>query len=523
VSGFDAVIGGRYRLVRQLAAGGMGTVWEGWDERLQRPVAVKQLHLHSGLSKETAEVAVQRAMREARLTARLHHPNAVQVFDVVDHDGQPCLIMQYVPSTSLQEIVRTRGPLPAPEVARIGTQVAAALAAAHRAGIVHRDVKPGNVLIADDGTAKITDFGISHAFDDVSLTSTGMVTGTPAYLAPEVARGTDSSAASDVFSLGSTLYMALEGAPPFGTDSNPMAMLHKVAAGNPNPPSRSGPLAPLLHEMMSHDPAARPSMVAVANALATLPMSDVAEAPTQFIARPPSIEHTTALPRVPPPVPQRSQASPARRRSNWLPIVAAAIVVALAAVLGVVLLSNTGNDTKQAAPPTQSASRQKSPSNHATTATKTPTSAAKTPPTKPTPTKPTPTKPTPTKPTPTKPTHASKSPKPGGAPTASQLAGAITDYYSLVPQDTDAGWNRLSKSYQDNVSHGRDNYDTFWRNIDSVDVSDTSGQLPNSAVSTVTYHLSDGRVSTERTQFGLVRENGILKIDSSQVLSSQSH
>src|SRR5262249_12697536 len=159
---------------------------------------------------------VQRAMREARITARLHHPNAVEVYDIVDEGAGPCLIMQYVPSRSLQEIARDSGPVSPVEAARIGTQVAGALAAAHRAGIVHRDVKPGNVLIAEDGTAKITDFGISHAFDDVSLTSTGLVMGTPAYLAPEIARGASSNFASDVYALGATLYMAVEGRPPFG-------------------------------------------------------------------------------------------------------------------------------------------------------------------------------------------------------------------------------------------------------------------------------------------------------------------
>ncbi len=213
------------------------------------PVAVKRLHLQTWFTKAERDVAVQRAMREARITARLQHPNAVRVFDVVDDRGSPCLIMEYVPSRSLQQVVDANGPLPPAEVARIGTQVAAALAAAHRAGIVHRDVKPGNVLMADDGSAKITDFGISHAFDDSTLTSTGMVTGTPAYLAPEVARGAASDFASDVYSLGATLYMAVEGRPPVGAgETNPIAVLHRVASGEWEPPTRSGPLTPMLHE-----------------------------------------------------------------------------------------------------------------------------------------------------------------------------------------------------------------------------------------------------------------------------------
>ena len=163
--------------------------------------------------------------------------------------------MQYFPSRSLAELLVERGRMPVPEVARIGAEVASALAAAHRAGIVHRDVKPANVLIAPDGTARITDFGIAHALGDVSLTTTGMVTGTPAYLAPEVARGGDASPASDVFSLGSTLYTALEGRPPFGASENAMALLHLVASGDVVPPQHAGDLAPLLLRMLTVDPA----------------------------------------------------------------------------------------------------------------------------------------------------------------------------------------------------------------------------------------------------------------------------
>ena len=179
MSGRDDVIAGRYLLLERIGAGGMGHVWRAHDERLDREVAVKQLHARPDAGEDDAAEGYERAMREARITARLHHPHAVPVFDVVEDDAQPCLIMQHYPSSSLAEVLAQRGRMPTAEVARISGEVASALAAAHRAGIVHRDVKPANVLIAQDGTAKITDFGISHALGDISLTLTGMVTGTP--------------------------------------------------------------------------------------------------------------------------------------------------------------------------------------------------------------------------------------------------------------------------------------------------------------------------------------------------------
>lgn len=280
MSGEQVLIAGRYRLERRVGTGGMGVVWEGWDERLRRKVAVKQLHSQPGLGDAEAELTKLRAMREARITARLDHPHAVPVFDVVEHEGQPCLIMQFLPSTPLSGVLRERGVLSVRETARIGAQVASALAAAHHAGIVHRDVKPGNVLIAEDGTARISDFGISHALGDSTLTATGMVHGTPAYLAPEVALGGESSFASDVFGLGATLYAALEGAPPFGSDSNSIALLHRVAAGRFTPPARGGALTPLLLEMLARTPSARPTMTEAARRLTGLAADAGAEPDT---------------------------------------------------------------------------------------------------------------------------------------------------------------------------------------------------------------------------------------------------
>jgi eukaryotic-like serine/threonine-protein kinase len=264
------LLAGRYRLVSVIATGGMGVVWEAWDERLERPVAIKQLRALPGVPDAEAEVAKVRAMREARITARLHHRHAVPVFDAVEHEGQPCLVMQLLPSTPLSAVLSENGPLPLGQVAKIGREIASALTAAHRLGIVHRDVKPGNILLTADGAAHISDFGISHAMGDATLTHTGMIHGTPAYLAPEVARGEEASFPADVFSLGSTLYAALEGTPPFGSDGNALALLHRVAAARVPPPTRAGDLSPFLLEMLSAEPGSRPTMEAVGAALADL-------------------------------------------------------------------------------------------------------------------------------------------------------------------------------------------------------------------------------------------------------------
>ncbi len=264
------LVADRYRLVKLIGSGGMGVVWHAWDERLHRAVALKMLRTQADLSDREREVATDRAMREARITAGLHHPHAVTVFDVVEYEGQPCIVMQLVESTPLSVLLREHGTLTPRETARIGAQVASALAAAHTMRIVHRDVKPGNILITEDGSAMLSDFGISHALGDTTITATGMVHGTPAYLAPEVAQGKPSSFASDVFSLGSTLYAMLEGAPPFGADRNALALLHRVARGDVPPPRQAGALEPLLRDMLASDPKRRPGMKSVAARLSAM-------------------------------------------------------------------------------------------------------------------------------------------------------------------------------------------------------------------------------------------------------------
>jgi eukaryotic-like serine/threonine-protein kinase len=286
------LIAGHYRVLKRLGSGGMGVVWQAKDERLQRLVAVKQLLLAPELSPRETDEARARALREARIAARLQHPNAIMVYDVAEHDGEPCIVMEYLPSRSLAALLSERYCLPVPEVASIGRQIASALAAAHAAQIVHRDVKPGNILITEDGTAKITDFGVSRAVGDVTVTQTGMMAGTPAYLAPEVARGQLPTSASDVFSLGATLYAALEGRGPFGDSENPLALLHAVASGRPTPPQQAGPLTAVLMSLLATDPAARPDMhrasLELAGAPATREMPGTAPAHRSGSALPPT-------------------------------------------------------------------------------------------------------------------------------------------------------------------------------------------------------------------------------------------
>jgi tRNA A-37 threonylcarbamoyl transferase component Bud32 len=264
-------IGNRYRIEEPIGTGAMGAVWRAVDELLGRTVAVKELlSVMPGTSGTEIEESRQRILREGRIGARLQHANVISMFDVVIHEDSPWLVMEYLSSESLAARLAVHGRLAAAEVAEIGRQMADGLAAAHLAGVVHRDVKPGNVLIAANGLVKLTDFGVSRAVDEVQLTRTGLIAGTPAYLAPEVAQGREPTAASDVFALGATLYAAVEGTPPFGLDDNAYALLHKVATVEPEPPRQAGPLAGVLMRLLSVDPEDRPSAAQARDLLAAV-------------------------------------------------------------------------------------------------------------------------------------------------------------------------------------------------------------------------------------------------------------
>lgn len=257
------LIAGRYRLAERIGSGGMGVVWRAVDEELDRSVAVKHIHIDD-------EARAARVMlREARIAAGLRHPNIVVLLDVQTEGADRCLVMEYLPARNLAEVVEQDGRLDPREAARIGAQLADALQAVHAAGIVHSDVKPSNVLVPGTGTGtnsdndpptvKLTDFGVSWTVSgDTTLTDTGLIRGTPAFLSPEVANGGDASPASDVFSLGATLYAAVEGGSPYGDATNPLLLLRRAASGRFPTSSHAGPLAPVLSALLARDPADRP-------------------------------------------------------------------------------------------------------------------------------------------------------------------------------------------------------------------------------------------------------------------------
>jgi hypothetical protein len=254
----DRLVANRYALTAPLGRGGMGVVWRARDRVLGREVAVKEVVFPPTLPPEELRSAEARVMREARAAARLNHPGAVTLYDVVQDQGGTFIVMELVNAPTLADLIRAEGPLPPERVAEIGAQVASALEAAHRAGIVHRDVKPGNVMVPRVGTAKLADFGIASLQGDPQLTSTGLVIGSPAYMAPEQARAEPSGPPADFWALGATMFYAVEGEPPFDRGTS-LATLAAVVNEEPRAPRRAGPLTPLITALLAKDPDARPS------------------------------------------------------------------------------------------------------------------------------------------------------------------------------------------------------------------------------------------------------------------------
>ena len=250
------LVAGRYRLRSVLGSGSMGTVWSAYDEFLHRQVAVKEMKVPPGIPSSQADELRERTLREARAIAVLSHPNVIILHDVAREDDQPFVVMELLPSRSLAHILRDHGPLTVGQAAAVGIAVASALEAAHAAGITHRDVKPGNVLVASDGRIKLTDFGIARNVSEATMTRTGIMLGSPAYIAPEVASGGAVVPAADLWGLGATLFAAVEGAPPYDADGDPLETVGKVVNGKV-PKPKAGPLADVISALMKKEPGDR--------------------------------------------------------------------------------------------------------------------------------------------------------------------------------------------------------------------------------------------------------------------------
>jgi serine/threonine protein kinase len=514
----DRVVAGRYRLGARLGSGAMGIVWQAHDDRLHRTVAVKQLILQPGLTAAQSQEAHARTMREGRIAARLSHPNAITVYDAVEHAGEPWLIMEYLPSRSLATVIAERGSITPEEAARIGAQVAAALVAAHGAGIVHRDIKPANVLLGEDGTVKITDFGISRAVGDVTVTATGMLAGTPAYLAPEVAKGQEPTASSDVFSLGSTLYTAVEGTSPFGLGENTLALLYAVAAGRVSPPRQAGPLTALLMRLLRADPGERPTMFEAREALAAVAAGKTSPAAastevfspirvsspplglpsparggdaTRLDARPFS-EPLPSGPNMPMPVsgPVPVQAAPRQlspRARAVRQVVVTVLAILAAALLGILVASMLTDGRPRSAPEADPQRQPPARPQIVTSAPPTTTSGT------------------------TVDTTTTEPPPSSAQPSPADFENAVRRYYALLPGNPAASFDLLTDRAQ-RRSGGLDRYTRFYGRISSVQVLSTRAE-DNRVAATLRFVTKEGRESTEDYVFVLVERDGTLLID----------
>jgi serine/threonine protein kinase len=252
----ERLVAGRYALWSLLGYGGMGRVWLAEDLLLNRLVALKELVLDDPGSPECLRAARMRALDEARAAARVRHDGVVQVHDVVKQDGRPWIVMELLPGPTLAEVIKADGPLPVEQVTRLGLRLLEALQATHRAGIVHGDVKPGNVHLCPDGRVVLADFGIARSADDDADLPSRMLAGSPAYAAPERLRDDPPESASDLFSLGATLFTAVEGRSPFDK-GDLFATLTAVAVAAPGPFLRAGSLRPVIEGLLAKEPGRR--------------------------------------------------------------------------------------------------------------------------------------------------------------------------------------------------------------------------------------------------------------------------
>ncbi|MFE5919629.1 serine/threonine-protein kinase [Streptomyces sp. NPDC056468] len=344
MSELGRLIANRYRLVERVGRGGMGTVWRAEDEVLNRHVALKKLHVPPHLHDDEIQRLYERTRREARSAARITHPHVIVVHDVVDDEGLPCIVMEYIPSLTLGDVLKKQGTLPPGEAARIGRSMAAALRAAHDVGVLHRDVKPANVLLGNDGRIVLTDFGIAVESGSPSLTRTGELVGSIQYLAPERLRSgiAEPGPASDLWSLGATLYEAVEGRPPFGRDTA-IETAYAIAADTYDPPRNAEDLAPVIEGLLVKEPDRRMAAKEAEHLLSRV--AGEATAPLDPPTRPERMPATrTAAPTTPttPVTPTTPDAAPERKRGRRTALWIASALVIAATATGAVLLRPGG-------------------------------------------------------------------------------------------------------------------------------------------------------------------------------------
>ena len=440
------MIAGRYSLDREIGRGGMGAVWLGRDEVLGRPVALKQIGLLPGA--DGTDLA--RAEREARLSAQLNHPHVVAVFDVVTdaETDRRWLVMEYVEGTTLAQLTRQHGRLSPDDAAPLLWQAADALDAAHAAGIVHRDVKPSNILVDRHGRVKLTDFGIARIATDATLTHTGLITGSPAYLAPEVARGERGDESSDVWSLGATIYSVLAGRPPYEVGDNVLSTLYQIVNDEPPQLADAGWMAPLLDATLVKDPSRRWSMAQVRAFLGGA--TDVAHAE--------ELTETQVLRAVPAPVTQEPPRPRPRRRPRAAVVGAVAVVVALV-IAGILYAVLSGGDpgTNGTAKPSETPSSKNTPTAEA-------------------------------------------------EPTVEGMESFIGDYVAAVSDDPATSWQMLTPKFQ-RESGGFEAYRDFWEGATNGRVLDISADPQDLSVS-YRARFDNFRNSPNPTVLDLVFEDG---------------
>lgn len=331
--GTEQLIAGRYVLEESLGKGGMGVVWRAEDRLLRRKVAIKEVRLPAGVADDQMQAAADRVMREARAAASLNHPNAVGVYDVLEEEGRSFIVMEMIDGPTLADVIAEQ-PMTPRRAAEVGLEILGALEAAHEQGIVHRDVKPANVMVDPNGTMKLADFGIVSVKGDPRLTASGMILGSPSYMAPEQAREGNASPATDLWALGATLYFAVEGKSPFDRNQA-IPTLTAVLSEEPDFSSRSGELRPVIEACLRKDPEERPSEQRLREMLRAVAQSD---APTAAAVAPTRPETRPVTQPEPAPVRQR-EVRPRRNVGAWV-----AALVALLLVGGAIAFALANNN-----------------------------------------------------------------------------------------------------------------------------------------------------------------------------------